>query len=211
MMPRWWLAADYDALVTDGAGLAWELPRAGVKAMTEDEVLNASGQRQRTGQSSPLAKKWADNMTAHYDELSTADPIFGQLRNCMDLAVVAALISQHKLTEKCGWDMPLLLNPDLKAQRFNAPHTVDTAASVVQKRTGLVISASGGVQINPWPLLESPARTPSWAIRARNRPLPATVGGGTSAGRVSARTRDRSSSRPARSPTPPRPSAPRCD
>ena len=102
-MPRWWLAPDYDSLLKDPEGLAWELRRAGVKAMTEDEMINAAGQRQRTGLANPMAKKWADNMTAHYDELSAKDTIFGQLRNCMDLAVVAALISRENLTEKCGW------------------------------------------------------------------------------------------------------------
>ena len=61
-------------------------------------------------------------MTAHYDELSAKDAIFGQLRNCMDLAVVAALISKENLTEKCGWSMPLLMNPDLLVESYNAPH-----------------------------------------------------------------------------------------
>jgi hypothetical protein len=153
--PRWWLAPDYDSVVTDGDGLAWEFRKAGVKAMTEDSMLATSGQLQRTRQANPLAQKWADNMTAHYDELSQKDSIFGQLRNCMDLAVLAALISHHNLTGKCGWDMALFLDPDLKAYRFNAPRTVDTMASVLQRRGGLVISASGGVLINPWPVLES--------------------------------------------------------
>ena len=112
-MPRWWLAADYDSLLTDPAGLSWELQKASVKAMTEDEFISANGQRKATGHANPTAQKWADNMTAHYDELSAKDSIFGQLRNCMDLAVVTALISKENLTEKCGWSMPLLLNPDL--------------------------------------------------------------------------------------------------
>ena len=44
-------------------------------------------------------------MTAHYDELSTKDVVFGQLRNCIDLAVVAALVAKERLNEKTGWDM----------------------------------------------------------------------------------------------------------
>ena len=35
-----------------------------------------------------MAQKWADNMTAHYDELAVAEPVFGDLRNCMQLALV---------------------------------------------------------------------------------------------------------------------------
>jgi len=31
---------------------------------------------------------------------------------------------------------------------------------VLEKRGGLVISASGGVMINPWPLVDAPAESP---------------------------------------------------
>jgi hypothetical protein len=159
MLPRWWLAPNYDAMLTDADALAWELRGSGVKALTEDEIINAAGERQSTGKANPLAKKWADNMTAHYEELATKDAIFGQLRNCMDLAVVAALISKENLTEKCGWSMPLLMNPDLLVESYHAPHSVDSQASAVQKGTTWIISASGGVQINPWSPLEKPARS----------------------------------------------------
>ncbi len=162
-MPRWWLAPDYDALVTDGNGLAWEFQKAGVKCLTEDSVLGSGGQLQRTAKKSPLAEKWADNMTAHYDELAEHESIFGQLRNCMDLAVFAALVTHHNLPGKCGWDMALFLDPDFKAKRYNAPRSVHTLASYVQQRRGLVISASGGVAIDPWPLLDKNATKPELA------------------------------------------------
>ncbi len=157
VLPRWWMAPDYDALLRDPEGLAWELRRAGVKTLTEDEVVAATGERKRTGQADPMAQKWADNMTAHYDELSAKDSIFGQLRNCMDLAVVAALISKEHLTEKCGWSMPLLMDPDLLVESYHAPHQVDTQASVVRKGTNWIFSASGGVQLNPFGIVEHSA------------------------------------------------------
>ena len=156
MAPRWWLVPDYDSVVTDGNGLVFELTKAGVKAMTEERMLADSGQLNNATRPNPLAQKWADNMTAHYDELSQKESIFGQLRNCMDLAVVAALISHHDLPGRCSWSMSLLLDPELKIKRFHAARSVDTIASVVHKRNGLLISASGGISINPWPTLESP-------------------------------------------------------
>jgi hypothetical protein len=158
MMPRWWLEPDYDALVTDAEGLAWELPRAGVKAMTEEEFLTAGGQRQRSGQASPLARKWADNMTAHYDELAAKDSIFGQLRNCMDVAVVAALIAKERLVEKCGGSLGLLTTGELSVESYYTPRQVDSAASTLQKSGGWLFSVSGGVQMAPWQMLEH-ART----------------------------------------------------
>jgi hypothetical protein len=154
MMPRWWLEPDYDALVADVEGLAWELPRGSVKAMTEEKFLGVDGQAKRAAQSNPAAERWADNMTAHYDELSAKESIFGQLRNCMDMAVVAALISRERLTEKCAWSMPLLLNSELPVESYNPPHHLDSQASVIQRTGGWLLSVSGGVQMAPWQMLE---------------------------------------------------------
>ena len=88
MMPRWWLACDYEPMARTEDGLGWELRGPGVKVMTETDFVAADGSRTSTGKKGDLAQKWADTMTAHYDELSLKMPIFGQLRNLMDLCVV---------------------------------------------------------------------------------------------------------------------------
>lgn len=155
MLPRWWLEPNYDALVTDPERLTWEI-NGSVKALTEEETLNAAGQKQKAAHASPLAQKWAQAMTAHYDELSVEDSIFGQLRNCMDMAVVAALISKEQLGDKCGWAMPLLKNPELPTESYHSPTQVDSQASAVQKGSNWIISASGGVTINPFQPAENP-------------------------------------------------------
>ena len=90
MLPRWWLAPNYDPLLASPDGLALEIRGGGVKAMTEEDFLTETGGREHTGKANPVAKKWADNMTAQYDELSRWPSIFGQLRNCMELAIVGA-------------------------------------------------------------------------------------------------------------------------
>ena len=64
-------------------------------------------------------------MTEKYAELAVADPIFGQLQNCMELAVVGALVVKERLTEKAGYSMPTLLeSPAVKPDAFNAPKQV---------------------------------------------------------------------------------------
>ena len=90
--PRFWLEPKFDALLCDADGLAFELCGSSVKAMTEEDFITASGSIQHSGKASPAAQKWADIMTEKYPELAVADPIFGQLQNCMELAVVGALI-----------------------------------------------------------------------------------------------------------------------
>ncbi|MDZ4782750.1 MAG: DUF1598 domain-containing protein [Planctomycetia bacterium] len=151
MTPRWWLAPNYDPLLKDNDGLAWELRGAGVKAMTEDDFFAADGSRTHTGKASAMAQKWSDNMTKAYDKLSVADPIFAELRNVMDMAVAAALISKEQLAEKSNCSLDVLLDTNaVRVPQLNAPKQVPTQANFVKKGGNFVISASGGVQINSW-------------------------------------------------------------
>ncbi len=85
--------------------LAWELRGPGVKAMAEDDFLAANGERRTLRQSQSGRAKWANNMTAKYDALALHDPIFGQLRNCMDLAVIGALIFKENLAARANCDL----------------------------------------------------------------------------------------------------------
>lgn len=150
-MPRWWLATNYEPLLTDADGLAWELRGAGVKAMTEEDFLLANGDRVHSGKASPMAQKWANNMTARYDELSKRDPIFGQLRNCMDLAIISALLFKENLPAKANLDLtPLTGENSLPVAEFAVPKQVDTQASFIKKGDNWIISASGGVLIHSW-------------------------------------------------------------
>ncbi|MDZ7615421.1 MAG: DUF1598 domain-containing protein, partial [Patescibacteria group bacterium] len=67
MLPRWWLEPKYEPLLRDPDGLAWELRGAKVVAMTEEDFLTATGSTEQTGKANPLAKRWADGMTARFD------------------------------------------------------------------------------------------------------------------------------------------------
>jgi hypothetical protein len=155
-LPRWWLEPSYEAVLRDEAGLAWELRGASVKALTEDDFLAASGQVQRGGKTNPVAQRWADTMTAKFPELAVADPIFGQLRNCMDLAVVSTLIVKERLAEKAGWRSSLLTDSasPLAVERFPAPKQVASKASLAKKGRNWVIAVSGGVMIPVKAILE---------------------------------------------------------
>ena len=155
LSPRFWLEPKYEALLRDGEGLAFELRNSGVKAMTEEDHVAASGNVEHSGKAGPAAQKWADLMTEKYAQLAVADPIFGQLQNCMELAVVGALVVKERLAEKAGHSMPTLMeSPDAKPEALNAPKQVESKASVLKKGHNWVISASGGVNINSWGLAD---------------------------------------------------------
>ena len=155
MLPRWWLAPSYGALLADPDAMAWELRDAAVKVVAEEDFLTESGSRERSGKASAMVRKWADNMTAHYSELSQKDVVFAQLRNCIDLAVVAALITKENLIQKAGHSMPVLMDSSrLTTVSFHAPRQVPSQASVFRRGRNWIISASGGVQIESWAVAE---------------------------------------------------------
>lgn len=149
MTPRWWLAPKYDSLARDAEGLAWQLRGQGVQCKTEEDQFNADGKRESSRAASPAAQKWAEMMTGNYPKLAEHDSVFGQLRNVMDLAVVAALIEKEELLATAGLEISNLMQ-DVELAEYPVPRFVDTQASFVRNRGSYTVSASGGVQMLPW-------------------------------------------------------------
>jgi len=163
MMPRWWLAPDYEPLLRDADGLAWELRGASVKALSETEFLDAAGVRRQTGRADSISQKWAEIMTERYDELALADPVFGQLQNCMDLAIVAALIVGQDLPGVAQVRLPMLMDAGgLEVAEMPAPKQVESKATLARKGRDWMI-ACGGVEINAWAIVEKADRSEALA------------------------------------------------
>jgi hypothetical protein len=172
MLPRWWLEPNYEPLLKSPDGLAWELRGASVKALTEEDFLAANGSVSHSGKANPIAQKWADKMTEKYDELAVALPIFGELRNCMELAIVGALVVKERLTDKAGYSMPVLLDAvQVKVAEFPAPKQVNTKVSMLKKGRNWIISASGGVALNSWGIADKARQSDApAAVRAKAAP-----------------------------------------
>src|SRR5262245_2140609 len=151
-MPRWWMAPNYEAILKDPEGLAWELRGLGVKVMTEDTIFGADGNAKRTGKANPAAQKWADQMTSKYDELMVHYPIFGELRHMMIMAVVGALIVKNDLLKTASLDVTPLMTDRAITSRddFPVPKKVPTIVSWDKQGGRYVVTASGGVEINSW-------------------------------------------------------------
>jgi len=150
--PRWWLACNYGPLARSEDGLAWQLRGPGVKAMTEDEFVDAAGNVQQSSRTSALPQKWADLMTEKYEDLAAEDKIFGQLRNIMDMSVIAALIEKEQLLSKANLQLDMLKDEKspVQLESFHNPKAVPTFCSAVKKGRQWVITASGGVEIDSW-------------------------------------------------------------
>lgn len=143
-MPRWWLAPKYETLRKGERGLAWEIRGRGVKAVTEKK-------------SHALAKKWAGLMTERYAKLSQSIPVFAKLQNCMDLSVVAAILTDYQLPKVAGVELELLMDAkQSQVAKLPVPTTLSSHASAVRRGREWIISVSGGVEMNPWKTLDKP-------------------------------------------------------
>jgi hypothetical protein len=92
-------------------------------------------------------------MTRRYDELAKADPIFDQVRNCMELSLIAAIIVNYRLPERVGADISLLLDEGRFPRTKIQPATKVPSESVVVRSGRAAFVACGGVEINPWSIL----------------------------------------------------------
>ncbi len=164
-LPRWWMALDVEPLGRDAEGLTWEIPPARVKTLAESDFLSRAGLQRGAGRADPATKKWAELMTARYDELAAAEPVFGQLRNCMELAVVAAVIVTQRLPEKAQTQLVHLLDESVcQTAKLPAPKQVPSQAVVLAK-LGKTMVACGGVQINPWEAVKAAQTNNALAAR----------------------------------------------
>ena len=121
--------------------------------MTEDDIVSKEGQVAGAGRKGDLAQQWADLMTQHYGELSKKNAVFGELRNIMDMCVIAALIEKEGLATKAGLSIPLLTEASSELTTlawYHVPKTVATQCSFIKAGREYIVTASGGVQVDSW-------------------------------------------------------------
>jgi hypothetical protein len=171
---RWWFALNYDTIAHSEANDAFELVGQGVRVLSENELLAEQGQRVHTGHSDSLNRQFAESFTAHFAELATKYPIYGELRNAFDLAMAVAIIQSNELAEKVGWKPTVLGNGSkLRLPHGNVPREVETVINqrVINGRT-ILAGVSGGVMVAPSDVLKQ-ARAAESAATAIERAAPA--------------------------------------
>lgn len=148
-MCRWWFVPDYQRIKISTDGNAAELVGNGVKLVGEDEVVTAGGGRQQTGGQNRASRTFTDGFTRKYAEIAENAPVYGQLRNCIDLLVTAAFLQQHDFYGKAGITLgPLGDEKTYPVETLNAPREVASAVNAVWKGTSrLATPIGGGVQI----------------------------------------------------------------
>jgi hypothetical protein len=147
-LQRWYFVPDYQRIKVAADGLAAEFVGAGVKLVGEDEVVTQQGARQRAAAQSGASRKFTRSFTDKYKQLAERAPVYGQLRNCIDLLVAAAFIQQHDLYQQAGLQLGALGDESRYAvETYNAPKQVAAAVNSMWKGSRLMTPIGGGVEI----------------------------------------------------------------
>ena len=155
MLPRFWLEAQYSPIARDPDELGWKLTGGKMVCLTETDLLVREGMQRGSGRTDKNAARWCERMTAYYDDLASNKPVFRELMNCVDLAVVAALIDSRQLADRAGLDLSLLKDTSsVQLSSYEVPKQVPTVAHGMKRGSRWILSASGGVQFQPWAFLE---------------------------------------------------------
>jgi hypothetical protein len=153
---RWYFVPDYQCVRATEDGLAMEMVGEGVKLVGEDELVAASGERQSVGQGNKASLMFVTSFTKKYAELADRSPVYAELRNVIDLSVVAAFMQQHDYYGKAGWSMPFLGDEKSYAVEIQpAPKQVESAVNAIWRGNRLSTPIAGGVHIDARNALKS--------------------------------------------------------
>ncbi|MFN0199057.1 MAG: DUF1598 domain-containing protein [Planctomycetaceae bacterium] len=145
---RWWLTMKYDSVEHSADRNVFAIEGSSVLCQSENEMLNAQGQRVHTGKAEETNRLFAEKFTQHYADLAKKDLVFADLQNVFDIALVGALIHQERVLHKTGWDMGVF-GPlgEYATAKYDVPREVE---SVVNHRVyngkDIVVQVAGGVR-----------------------------------------------------------------
>ena len=145
---RWYFVPDYESLAVSEDGLAMKLVGQGVKLIGEDERVRADGSRDSSARSNPASKAFTADFTKKYSAIAATNPIYAQLRNVIDMSIVAAYMQDRHFYDQANWDLGVLGDESKFAvEVLPAPKQVETAVNAFMKGNRLVTPIGGGVAI----------------------------------------------------------------
>ena len=154
--PRFWMECSYEPVAKSEDGNVWQIRGSGVKTLTEEEKFDSRGKKSGKGKPNRFAKQWAQTMTERFEELAAAEPAFRELRNVMDLSVIAAIIKSQGLVQKVGLEIPAILGTEKhEIPSYSVPKVVPAQCSFVRIANSWLVSASGGIQLDSWSVAQN--------------------------------------------------------
>jgi hypothetical protein len=147
-MQRWYFTPNYDCVKVTDDEMAMQLVGEGVKLIGENELIGANGARAVAGRADRASQAFVKSFTAKYPELARVSPVYGQMRNLIDMAVAAAFIQERDYYGKAKWEMSVFRDESVYAiENYPAPTQVESAVNVIWKGNTLMTPIGGGVEI----------------------------------------------------------------
>jgi hypothetical protein len=154
-MQRWFFVPNYECVKVTDDEMALELVGEGVELVGEDEVVQADGRRVAGNGQNKASKQFCQQFTTNYPQLAARSPVYAQLRNLIDMSVLAAFIQKQDFYGKCAWKMDHFADEKKFAvETCETPKMVETACTVFKKGNKTSFPIGGGVDISPTKALE---------------------------------------------------------
>jgi hypothetical protein len=121
-----------------------------VKLVGEDESVAAGGERKRTGGVNRASLAFCNSFTRNYSQMEKRDALWGELRNVIDLSVVAAFIQKMDLYSQANWNLGVFADESKFAvETLSSPTMVAPVANAVWKGNYFMSPIAGGINIQP--------------------------------------------------------------
>jgi hypothetical protein len=158
-LQRWYFTPNYDCVRVADDDLAMELIGQGVKLIGASELVAATGARKATGGQSKASTVFCQAFTHNYPQIAARNPVYGQLKNLIDLAVAAAFIQKQDYYGQASWKMETLGDEkQFPIETFETPKTVEPACTAIWKGNRLMTPIGGGVQMEPMRAVQQDVR-----------------------------------------------------
>ena len=154
---RWYFQPDYDCVVMTEDGTAMQLVGNGVNLVGENELVDENGNRSANKNGgNPATKAYAKSFTAKFEKIADAVPVYANLRNMIDMSIVAAYLQKEGAYAKTNWDMAFFGDEaQFQTERLNAIQFAQTATNAVRRSATLVsYPTGGGVVVRPTTALD---------------------------------------------------------
>ena len=154
---RWFFQPNYDCVVETEDGNAMQLVGNGVNLVGEDELVGADGKRSADkGKGNPATRAYAKSFTAKFESIADRVPVYANLRNLIDMTIVAAYLQKENVYEKANWALDFFSDESkYQTENLNAVQFAETAVNTIRRGANLVsYPTGGGVSIEPQIALE---------------------------------------------------------
>lgn len=149
-LQRWFFQPDYDCIAVSEDENGMEMIGGGVQLVGEDESIANDGSRKGTGSMNRASKSFCNSFTKMYNALSAEAPLYAELRNVIDMSIVAAFIQEMDYYGQAGWQMATFgSEAKMPVEIYDAPKYVAPAINAVWKGGLFMTPIGGGVTIQP--------------------------------------------------------------